>query len=143
MHEKNYLETERGNKIMIRRNSACVNTESSQSELDLFQGGYITTFGTHKKGNHIQLEICGCTQLEVLKNAPPSIRGAIRLNGKVIPVYDPHIARGQEPHLISKDTCILLGTRMFGKRDLKVGRLCDDVTQVLELTMNAAHSFAS
>jgi chemotaxis signal transduction protein len=128
---------------MISRNITCVDSDSTKSELDFFQGGYITTFGTHKKGNHIQLEICGCIQIEALKNAPPSIRGAIRFNGKVIPVYDPHIAKGQEPHLITKDTCILLGTRTFGKRNLKVGRLCDDVTQVLELTMNTEHSFAS
>lgn len=125
---------------MISRNTTCLDADSTQSELDLYHGGHITTFGTHRKGHHIQLEVCGCMQLEALENAPPPIRGAIRLNGKVIPVYDPHIEKGQEPHLITRDTCILLGTRKFGKRELKVGRLCDDVSQVLELIMNTKHS---
>ncbi|MCD6394968.1 MAG: hypothetical protein J7M40_15870 [Planctomycetes bacterium] len=125
---------------MISRNTARLDAESSRSEFDLYDRGHITTFGTHRKGHHIQLEICGCMQLEALENAPPSIRGVIRLNGKLVPVYDPHIEKGQEPHLITKDTCILLGTRKFGKRELKVGRLCEDISQVLELTMNTAPS---
>lgn len=128
---------------MAGRKSTCEGGNIARSELDLYQGGRITTFGTHRDGQHIELEICGCMRLEAVENAPPSIRGAIWLNGKCIPVYDPHIEDGQEPHLITRDTCILLGTRRFGKRELKMGRLCDNVSQVLDLTVNSSHSRVS
>ena len=128
---------------MSGRKSTCEGGDIARSELDLYQGGRITTFGTHTDGRHIELEICGCMRLEAVGNAPPSIRGAIWLNGKCIPVYDPHIEDGQEPHLITRDTCILLGRRRFGKQDLKMGRLCDNVSEVLELTLNRSHSRAS
>ena len=128
---------------MISRNSTFEGGDVGRSELDICQGGRITIFGTHRDGDHIELEICGCMRLEALENAPPSIRGAIRLNGKVIPVYDPHIEDGQEAHLITRDTCILLGTRKFGRREFKMGRLCDDVSEVLELTVNNSHSRSS
>ncbi len=128
---------------MAGRKSSREGGDIAGSESDIYRGGRITIFGTHTEGRHIELEICGCMRLEAVENAPPSIRGAIWLNGKCIPVYDPHIEDGQEPHLITKDTCILLGTRRFGKRDLKMGRLCDNVSQVLELTVNSSHSRAS
>ncbi len=128
---------------MAGRKSTCEGGAIARSEFDIYQGERITTFGTRRDGPHIELEICGCMRLEALENAPPSIRGTIRLNGKLIPVYDPHIEDGQEPHLITRDTCILLGTRRFGKRELKMGRLCDNVSQVLELTVNNSHSRAS
>jgi CheW-like domain len=128
---------------MAGRKSTCEGGDIAGSEFDLYQGGRITIFGTHRDGPHIELEICGCMPLKAIENAPPSIRGAIWLNGKCIPVYDPHIEDGQDPHLITRDTCILLGTRRFGKRELKMGRLCDNVSQVLELTVNNSHSRAS
>jgi purine-binding chemotaxis protein CheW len=68
-----------------------------------------------------------------IPHAPASVRGAINLRGRVVPVVDLAVRFGQPPQGVSPRTCIVILEVGSGSETTVTGVVVDSVSQVIDL----------
>lgn len=85
-------------------------------------------------------EILGYETVTRVPNTPAFIRGVINLRGRVVPVIDLGARLGLPDTSLTNRTCIIIVDVELDGETLPMGLICDDVSEVLDLSPNDIES---
>ena len=77
--------------------------------------------------------IAGCMPLEPSRNMPAYVRGAVKMQGKKIPVVDPDARAGKTPRKLTDESCVVLFEQKLGSKSVSTGTLFQNVSEVIEM----------
>jgi purine-binding chemotaxis protein CheW len=100
------------------------------------EGRYLTfSMGREEYGIEIQRvrEIMGFAAIETIADAGPSIRGVIRLRGKVVPVLDLRQRFGLEGAEIQRGSCVVTVLVKGWEGPCWLGLLVDGIREVVQV----------
>lgn len=100
------------------------------------EGKYLTfVLGTEEYGLEIMKvrEIMGYLEVTSVPQTPHHVRGVINLRGQVIPVIDLRVKFGMDTVETTDATCIIVVEMSQDGRDVSVGVIVDQVSEVLDI----------
>ena len=100
------------------------------------EGKYLTfVLGSEEYGLEIMKvrEIMGYLEVTSIPQTPHHVRGVINLRGQVIPVIDLRVKFGMETVETTDATCIIVVEVSQNGRDVSVGVIVDQVSEVLDI----------